>query len=164
MNRYAVIDFETTGFSPSRGDRAIEVAAVLVEGGRIVDSYQRLINPGVVIPPFIEEYTGISNEMVRSAPPSNMVMREVHHFARDTVAVAHNTLFDRRFWDHESQLAGLPPLGTCVCTIRMCRRLYPEALNYRLATLAAFHGLAAQRHHRALADATVTAHLLPEVR
>jgi DNA polymerase III subunit epsilon len=159
VNRYAVIDFETTGFSPRRGARAIEVAAVLIEGGRIIDSYQSLINPGVVIPPFIEEYTGISNAMVRSAPTSDVVMREVHGFARNAIAVAHCARFDRRFWDHESSSRGLPPLGEWVCTMRLSRHLYPEAPNHKLATLAAFHGLVAQQHHRALADASVTAHL-----
>ena len=66
----AVIDFETTGLSPAQGDRATEVAAVIVDDGRVVDRYQSLMNAGVRIPAYIEALTGISNAMIRKAPPA----------------------------------------------------------------------------------------------
>ncbi len=68
--RLAVIDFETTGISPSMGDRATEVAIVLTEGGRVVDRFQNLMNAGVYIPSFITQLTGITNAMVQAAPPA----------------------------------------------------------------------------------------------
>lgn len=69
-----VLDFETTGLSPQYGDRAIEIGAVLLENGVIVDRFQRLMNPGFRISPFIESYTGITNEMLKAEPPCEEVM------------------------------------------------------------------------------------------
>ena len=73
MERVAVIDFETTGLSPTQGDRATEIAAVILEGGRVVDRYQSLMNAGVRVPAHIEALTGISNAMLREAPPASDV-------------------------------------------------------------------------------------------
>ncbi|RPH62553.1 MAG: 3'-5' exonuclease, partial [Burkholderiales bacterium] len=70
MDTVAVIDFETTGISADAGARATEIAAVLLRDGRIVDRYQSLMNAGAWVPPFIEELTGITNDMVRAAPPA----------------------------------------------------------------------------------------------
>jgi len=70
MDTIAVIDFETTGMSPELGDRATEVAVVIVSDGKISSRYQSLMNTGAYIPPFIEDLTGISNEMIRQAPPA----------------------------------------------------------------------------------------------
>lgn len=167
----AVIDFETTGSSPGQGARATEIAAVLVEGGRIVGHYQSLMRSGAWVPPFIEQLTGISNRMLADAPPADQVMREVLRFTAGCPLVAHNAAFDRAFWRAEAQraLAGDPvdaagrTAGEApfACTVRLSRRLFPQAPNHRLGTLAAWHGLPdAGRAHRALADATVTAHLL----
>ncbi len=74
MPRIAVIDFETTGLSPAMGDRATEIAIVMLEGGAVAGRFQSLMNAGVPISPFIESFTGISNAMVRAAPPASGVM------------------------------------------------------------------------------------------
>jgi DNA polymerase-3 subunit epsilon len=172
----AVIDFETTGMTPAQGARATEIAAVLVRGGAVVGQYQSLMRSGVRVPPFIEQLTGISNAMLRSAPPAEQVMREVAEFARGCPLVAHNASFDRGFWLAERERAGCPvalpeavgapagvddPAQAFACTVLLSRRLYPEAPNHRLGTLARWHGLPdSGRAHRALADALTTAHLL----
>ena len=101
MEAVAVIDFETTGLSPAQGDRATEIAAVIVEDGRVVDRYQSLMNAGVRIPAYIEALTGITNAMVRSAPLAGEVMRDVSDFVGDMPIVAHNASFDAKFWDAE---------------------------------------------------------------
>lgn len=163
MQTIAVIDFETTGLAPGGGGRATEIAAVLVRGGEIVGSYQSLMNSGAWVPPFIEQLTGISNEMLAQAPDAAQVMREVAEFTRGCPLVAHNASFDRGFWRHELELAGcLPdPAHEFACTVLLARRLYPQAPNCRLGTLAAYHRLPDMgRAHRALADAQTTAHLL----
>jgi hypothetical protein len=80
MTRIAVIDFETTGISPAMGDRATEVAIVMMEGGRVVDRFQSLMNAGVRIPSFITQLTGITNAMVANAPPAAQVMAEAGRF------------------------------------------------------------------------------------
>ena len=166
MPTVAVIDFETTGLSPSQGARATEVAAVLVRDGRVVDRYASLMRSGVRIPPFIEQLTGISNRMLGDAPPAAAVMREVLEFTRGCALVAHNARFDETFWRHERALAlgaadaagAAPP--DFACTMLLARRLYPESPNHRLGTLAAQFGIEVQgRAHRALADAEVTAQL-----
>jgi DNA polymerase-3 subunit epsilon len=168
----AVIDFETTGMSPAMGARATEIAAVLVRDGRIVGRFASLMRSGVRVPPFIEQLTGISNRMLAAAPPAAEVMAEVAEFTRGCGVVAHNAAFDRAFWRHERALAwaaagrgaadhacaGEP--AEFACTLLLARRLYPEAPNHKLGTLASFHGIAPTgRAHRALADAEVTAEL-----
>ena len=99
MEVVAVIDFETTGLSPAQGDRATEIAVVILQDGQVVERYQSLMNAGVRIPSFIQELTGISNAMIRSAPPVADVMREVSAFVGDHPLVAHNASFDCKFWD-----------------------------------------------------------------
>ena len=159
----AVIDFETTGSSPAHGARATEIAAILVQDGRIVGRFQSLMNSGAWVPPFIEQLTGISNEMLADAPPAEVVMQQVMAFTRGCPLVAHNAAFDRVFWRAEAALAGCDadPAHDFACTVRLSRRLYPQAPNHRLGTLARWHRLPeAGRAHRAEADATTTAHLL----
>ena len=164
----AVIDFETTGMSPALGARATEIAAVLVRDGRIVGRFASLMRTGTRVPPFIEQLTGISNRMLANAPPAAEVMREVAAFTRGCGVVAHNASFDRAFWRHEHALAAAeagvvpcpPAADDFACTLLLSRRLYPEAPNHKLGSLAAFHGIAPTgRAHRALADAEVTAEL-----
>lgn len=159
----AVIDFETTGSSPGQGARATEIAAVLVDDGRIVGHWSSLMNSGARVPPFIEALTGITNAMLAAAPPAEDVMREALRFTTGCPLVAHNAAFDRTFWIAEAQRAGCSQAQEhpFACTVRLSRRLFPQAPNHRLGTLAAWHGLPdAGRAHRALADATTTAHLL----
>ncbi len=161
--RIAVIDFETTGLPPGGGGRATEIAAVLVENGRVVDRYASLMKSGAWVPPFIEQLTGISNAMLAEAPAAAQVMAEVGEFTRGLPLVAHNAAFDRGFWLHERLLAGLAPdpAHEFACTVLLSRRLYPEAANCKLGTLAQFHRLPDMgRAHRALADAQTTAALL----
>ena len=163
METIAVIDFETTGISPGQGARATEIAAVLVQGGQIVGRFQSLMNSGAWVPPFIEQLTGISNQMLRSAPPARAVMHVVARFTKGCPLVAHNAAFDRLFWQAELDRAECEPDAAHVfaCTVLLSRRLYPHADNHRLGTLAKLHALpSAGRAHRALADAEVTAHLV----
>ena len=169
MSAIAVIDFETTGLSPAMGDRATEVAIVLMEGDKVVDRFQSLMNAGVRINAFIESYTGISNEMIASAPPAEDVMAAASRFVGDAPMVAHNASFDRRFWAAELERLGYDRApanrhAPFACTLLLSRRLYPEAVSFRLASLAAFHDLSfSSRAHRAMADAEVAAALLARI-
>lgn len=155
-----VIDFETTGLSPEQGARATEVAAVMVSNGAIVDRYQSLMNAGVHIPPFIESLTGISNRMVRQAPGAAAVMQALAEFIGDIPLVAHNAAFDRKFLQAELQRIGQPQRAPMLCSMRLARRIYPNAPNHQLATLVR-HARVAETgaYHRALADAEMTAGL-----
>jgi len=165
LTTVAVIDFETTGLSPAMGDRATEIAIVLLEGDRIVDRYQSLMNAGVRISAFIEAYTGITNEMVAAAPPAARVMDEASRFVGGRPMVAHNASFDRRFWTAELQRLDRPGDQPFACTLLLSRRLWPQARSFRLGSLASWHGLPdAGRAHRAMADAETAAALLGRIR
>ncbi|QVL48249.1 MAG: 3'-5' exonuclease [Thiocapsa sp.] len=160
MDPVVVIDFETTGLSPDMGDRATEIAAVLIRDGRIVDQYQSLMNAGLRIPSFIEHLTGISNAMVRQAPPASQVMAEVADFVGDYPLVAHNASFDRKFWDAELARIGRRTPQAFVCSMLVARRVLPQAPNHKLGTLVEYAGLPVTgRYHRAQADAEMAAHL-----
>lgn len=164
MGRMAVIDFETSGLMPEAGGRATEVAVVLTEHGRVVDRFQSLMNAGVWVPPFITQLTGISNDMVRAAPPAAQVMAEAARFVGDTPMVAHNASFDRKIWQAELTRLALPVQQPFACTVLLSRRLYPDAPNHKLGTLADWFSLPRTgRAHRALADAEVTVELLARI-
>ena len=164
MSLIAVIDFETTGLSPDYGDRATEVAIVLVERGRVVDRFQSLMNAGVRIPAFITQLTGISNAMVAAAPDVARVMVQASRFVGNAPMMAHNASFDRKFWVGELARLGLPAPQPFACTMLVSRRLYPQAPNHKLGSLVDYHRLPrAGAAHRALADAEMAAGLLGQI-
>jgi DNA polymerase-3 subunit epsilon len=161
MEVVAVIDFETTGLSPDQGDRATEIAAVLLKDGKVIDRYQSLMNAGVRIPAFITELTGITDAMIRNAPPVADVMREVSDFVGDYPLVAHNASFDSRFWDAELNRVHRKRRQEFACSMLVARRLFPQAPNHKLGGLVEYANLpVAGRYHRALADAEMAATLI----
>ena len=157
----AVIDFETTGMSPGQGARATEVAIVLLEQGRVVDRFQSLMQTGAWVSPFITSLTGITNEMLRTAPAAAEVMRDAARFVGTAPMVAHNASFDSKFWQAELALAGQPAAHAFACTVLLSRRIYPQASSHSLGNLARYLQLPSTgRAHRAMADAEMTAALL----
>lgn len=159
-NCVVVIDFETTGLSPNLGERAIEVGAVLVSNNQIIDRFQSLMNPGKRISGFIEDYTGISNKMLSSAPSIAQAMGQLKDFIGDYHLVAHNASFDSRFLDAEFDRIKHKRKNEFACSLLISRRVYPEAPNHKLETLVRYKNLKTDGvHHRALADAEMTAHL-----
>ena len=161
MERIAVIDFETTGLSPNSSCRATEIAVVMLENGRIVERYQSLMNAGVRVPAFIEQLTGISNAMLRTAPPAERVMEEVNEFVGCTPLLAHNASFDQKFWDFELGRIKRTRLQNFACSLLLSRRLMPAAPNHKLGTLTTFAQLPhTGQAHRAMADAEMAANLM----
>jgi DNA polymerase-3 subunit epsilon len=155
-----VLDFETTGLSPDYGDRAIEVGAVLLRDNRIVDRFQSLMNPAMRISSFIENYTGITNQMLASAPSIAEVMQKFTSFMVQHHLVAHNAGFDRRFLDAELRRLKQIRSQEFACSMLVSRRIYPEAPSHSLETLVRYKKLKTDGvHHRALADAEMTGHL-----
>ena len=164
MSPIAVIDFETTGISPAMGDRATEVAIVLLERGQVVDRFQSLMNAGLRIPAFITQLTGISNAMVAAAPDAAKVMADASRFVGSAPMVAHNAAFDRKFWVAELERVGLSAPQPFACTVLLSRRLYPQAPNHKLGSLVDYHRLPRTgQAHRALADAEMAAALLDRI-
>ncbi len=160
---YAVVDVETTGFSPQ--DSAItEIGAVRVRHGQAVAEYTSLVNPGTPVPAQVEALTGIHDDMLRTAPPAAAVLPGLLAFADGCVIAAHNARFDLGFLTAACEAAGLPWPGFAVIdTVRLARYLMvvpDEVPDRKLGTLAEFFGTPVQPSHRALADARATADIL----
>ena len=119
MGNYSIVvlDFETTGLSPYYGDRSIEIGAVLIQNNQIVDRFQSLMNPGMRISSFIEDYTGISNKMLRDAPAIDVVMNQFSTFIAENHLVAHNAGFDSRSFSCCSKLASELFALSCCCSM-----------------------------------------------
>jgi len=159
-NTVIVFDFETTGLSPDLGDRAIEIGAVKIEQGVVVDRFQGLMNPGRRICAFIEDYTGITNAMLNAAPPCGEVMIEFADFVGGADLVAHNASFDKRFLHAELKRVRRSGYGEFACSMLVARRIYPQAENHKLGTLVEYANIPNDgTFHRALADAQMTAQL-----
>ncbi len=167
---YAVVDVETTGGSPRSGHRITEFAAVIVRDGRVVEVYERLVNPERYIPPFITQLTGISNAMVVGAPRFAEIVPDVVMSLVGNVFVAHNASFDWRFVSAELERAvGKTPTALTLCTVRLARALLPQlprktldhvAHHYGVRDVAAGYPLKRGSRHSAAGDAVVTAHCL----
>ena len=161
FDSFIVIDFETTGLSPSDGARATEVAAVLVKNGQISERYHSLMNAGVQIPQFIQDLTGITNAMIAKAPPCAEVMGKFIEFIGNAPLVAHNASFDKKFLDAELEKANLKSKQPMICSMKIAQRLYQRAPNHKLGTLVDYTGIKTNGvFHRALADAEKTAYLM----
>ena len=166
METIAILDFETTGDSVDQGGRATEIAIALVRGGKVVDRYQSLMNAGTLITPFAQDLTGITNEMIAFAPPARKVMLDAIKFVGQSALGAHNASFDSKFWDAECARAdrAYARQGPFLCTMLLARRVYPNAPNHKLSTLAKHLRIAPNgRAHRAMVDAEMTAALLARI-
>lgn len=159
-NSVIVLDFETTGLSPNQGDRAIEIGAVKLQDGIVVDTFQELMNPGFRVSGFIEGYTGITNAMLNAAPSCSDVMAQFADFIGNDNLVAHNASFDKRFLDAELDGIDRTYSGEFACSMLIARRLYQEAPNHKLGGLVEYKQIENDGvFHRALADSEVTAKL-----
>jgi len=154
-SRTCFVDVETTGISPGR-DRITEVGVVAVDRdgpAMRVSEWSSLVNPGVTIPPEISWLTGISDVMVRSAPPFSELAERLYDLLEDAVFVAHNARFDFAFLKSEFARAGIAWTTRTLCTVRLSRRLFPDRGTHTLDAIAARFGLDDSERHRALGDA-----------
>jgi DNA polymerase III subunit epsilon len=159
-NTVVVLDFETTGLSPDYGDRAIEIGAVRIEDGVVVERFQELMNPGRRIDSFIEDYTGITNGMLKDAPPCKEVMHLFADFINGHNLVAHNASFDKRFLDAELAKISRTYTGQFACSLLMARRIFQDAPNHKLGTLVEYAKIPTDGvFHRALYDSEMTTKL-----
>ena len=160
--RLAFVDVETTGTSPTR-ERVTEIGVVRVDidgDATRIDEWSTLVNPGMPIPPEIEWLTGITNEMVRAAPPFAAVAQELIDRLDGAIFVAHNARFDYGFLRAEFGRAGLTFHAKTLCTVRLSRALYPDRAPHTLDALIERFDLTGEARHRALGDARVLWRLL----
>ena len=165
--RFAVVDVETTGTRARRGDRVIEIAVVGSPRGAAPGSadpqvlFHALVNPGIPVPPFVAALTGISDSLLRAAPPFDAVVDSLLDALHGTVFVAHNARFDWAFVSAEVERArGLLLQGPRVCTMRLARRLLPDLPRRNLDTVAYYFGITIEGRHRAMGDAVAAARVL----
>ena len=145
------VDLETTGANTS-GDRITEVGIVEVsEHG--VSEWSTLVNPQAPIPPFIQHLTGISNEMVSTAPSFAEIAGTLLERLRGRLFIAHNVRFDYGFLRSEFKRAGLDFRADVLCTVKLSRKLFPQHHKHNLDALVERHQLPVTSRHRALADA-----------
>ncbi|MCX2456149.1 PolC-type DNA polymerase III [Lacticaseibacillus nasuensis] len=157
---YVVFDLETTGLSAVY-DKIIEVAAVKMQDGKVIDSFEELIDPGFPLSEFTINLTHITDDMVHGSKTEATVLQQFREFSADTILVGHNVTFDVGFMN-----AGYDRLGEAqienpvIDTLELSRMLHPERKNHKLDTLTKAYKISLDHHHRANADSEATGYLL----
>lgn len=154
---YVVFDIETTGLSSTR-DKIIEIGAVKITGGAVVERYQAFVNPGESLSHFTTELTEITDEMLADAPPIDDVLPGFLAFAKDAVLVAHNALFDVGFIRENAKRLDLAFDDTLVIdTLNLARYFYHHDLKrFNLKAVSKRFKVKLEQHHRAEDDAHAT--------
>ena len=156
---FVVFDIETTGLN-SHTNKIIEIGAVKIKAGRIIDRYSQLINPGISIPYHITEITSITNEQVANQPKIDEVIGKFVEFIGDAVLVAHNAPFDMGFIKRDiKEYLNIDLENSVIDTLQMARDLFPDFKKYGLGDLNKSLGLALEKHHRAVDDSQATANM-----
>ena len=155
---YVVFDLETTGLSPNV-HKIIEIGAVKVSDGKIVDRFSQFVNPLVPLPFAIEELTKIRDDMLVGEPEIAQVLPEFMEFCKGCVMVAHNAEFDMGFIQKNCEDLGLDCAFTVVDTVSMARYLLPGLNRFKLDTVAKELHISLKNHHRAVEDAECTAEI-----
>jgi len=164
--RHIVLDVETTGLSPRRGHRIIEIGAIAIEEGHSAEEFCSLIKVDRTIPLDVQQIHGITDEMLAGEPGAEEVLPRLYAFLGDGVIVAHNARFDLGFLRHEFARLSLPLRNRSLCTLEMSRRLYPRLPDHKLDTV--YRHLFGEiggdvRRHRALDDAWMAARIWMEI-
>lgn len=158
MERYAVIDVETTGLSP-KTERLTEIAIIILEDGEIIDEFSSLINPEQKIPYRISQLTGINDQMVQGAPYFYEIAKQIVEFTDNCTFVAHNASFDYRFIQAEFARYEFDFQRKVLDTVKLARKLIPGYPSYSLGKLTSQLGIPIENRHRAYGDAKATAEL-----
>lgn len=149
-----IVDTETTGGNTVFG-RVIEVGILRIEKGELVNSYKSLVNPGMPIPEFITEFTGITDKKVAKAPSFEEIAEEIFPLFEDSIFVAHNSSFDYKFLKNEFERSGLAFSMESLCTVRLSRVLFPDFKKHNLSALIERFEFKCKNRHRAFDDAKV---------
>ncbi len=158
-HRYAVVDIETTGGTLHKS-RITEIAILVYDGDKIVQEFNSLVNPQETLNPFITKLTGISQEMVDSAPLFEEIADEVLKTFEDTVFVAHNVNYDYSIIRYEFERLDYNFTLPKYCTVRLARKFLPGYKSYSLGSLSSDLGIEINGRHRARGDAEATVKVL----
>ena len=155
-SEYVVFDIETTGLS-KKHNKIIEIGAVKVKDGEVVDTFSEFINPGVPIPYQIEQLTSINDDMVKDAPMFDVIVPRFVEFCGDDIVVAHNASFDTGFVRMNAEELGLKFDNTVLDTMTLSHILLPELGKFTLDRVCKELKVVNAHHHRAIDDAEATA-------
>ncbi len=156
---YSIVDIETTGGNFQKGGKIIEIAIILFDGKKIIDKFSSLINPNCRIPYFINNLTGINNKMVSNAPSFFEISKKINSITKNTIFVAHNTLFDYKFIQDEMKNIGIAFNRSTLCTLQLSRKIIKNEPSYSLGKLCKSIGITLNNRHRAEGDALATVKL-----
>ncbi len=159
---YAIVDIETTG-GYAANHRITEIAIYYHDGIQITDSFHTLVNPGRNIPYYITGLTGITTEMVLSAPNFSDIAHDVYARLEGKIFVAHNAHFDYSFLKKEFEQAGIQWQSRKLCTVRLSRKIIPGLRSYSLGSLADSLGILIENRHRASGDAGATVKIFDQL-
>ena len=158
MNRFAIVDIETTG-SWSAHVGITEIAILVHDTKQVIDSYQTLINPGSSVLPFVTKLTGITNEMLIDAPAFHEVAKKIWEMTDDCVFVAHSVNFDYSYIHRAFKSLGADFRRKKLCTVRLSRKIFPGYHSYGLGNICSSLGIEFRDRHRAMGDAQATVKL-----
>lgn len=156
---FVVFDLETTGLS-SKNDKIIEIGAVKIKEGKVIDSFSTFVNPGIRIPDKIVELTSINNETVIEAPSIEKVLPEFMKFIGDNILVAHNANFDVSFIKKNCRDMNLQCENSVMDTVLLSKFLIPELKRYKLNTICKHLDISLENHHRAVDDAKAASEIM----
>ncbi|MBN2569843.1 MAG: 3'-5' exonuclease [Deltaproteobacteria bacterium] len=164
--RYVALDIETTGLSPRKGHRMIEIGAVAIEEGCMTEEFESLVSVERKISPKVQRIHGISNDMLINQPKFGDIFPRLQFFLKDSIIIAHNAWFDMDFLRREAGRLSMTLNNRYICTMEMSKKRYPGLLNYKLDTV--YRHLFGEippdiRRHRALDDARMAARIWMEM-
>ena len=156
-SEFVVLDIETTGFSPAKGGRIIEIGAVKIKDGEKIGEFSKFINPEIKIPKKITELTGITNDMVQGADVIGNVLKEFYLFINGAVIVAHNIKFDwDRFLKPAFNKIGKVVVNKTIDTKELSKLSFPDKKAHKLEDMCNYLNVKITNHHRAIDDAVMT--------
>lgn len=155
---YAIVDIETTGGQPNQ-NRITEISIYVHNGTQVISHFESLVNPEIPIPPYIQAFTGITNDMVQSAPTFAEIAQQVFTALQGNIFIAHNVNFDHSFIKNQLTEAGFDLNVKKLCTVRLSRKIVPGHRSYSLGNICASLGIQLQNRHRAGGDALATVKL-----
>ncbi len=159
---YAIIDIETTGGAAAR-EKITEIAILLHDGTKVIETFETLINPERSIPIYITQMTGISDMMVANAPKFYEVAKKIVTITEGAVFVAHNVRFDYGFVQEEFRRLGYTYTRQQLCTVKLSRQAFPGLRSYALGNLITHFKIKTTDRHRAMADAAATAEIFEKI-
>lgn len=155
---YAIVDIETTGGHATQ-NRITEISVFIHDGEKVVNHFETLVHPEMLIPPYIQAFTGISNEMVANAPKFASIAEKLFELLKDNIFIAHNVNFDHSFIKNQLLESGYDLNVKKLCTVRLSRKIVPGHRSYSLGNICAALGIHLENRHRAGGDALATVKL-----